>query len=181
MTENRSKTCHVLKDAFNRKAAAHLAIDFQRVYHENCTRAAFIGGKTLSEECRPAVPNIWVAFTYSPRPVGGDALHIVEPEPDEKVFLKKRVSAFSNDTLHPYLQSAGIDTLLVSGVYARCCVLATVGEALEFGYTVAPVIDAIDLEAKEGKRQAVELYGSTVRPVTTGEVRRILRTCGKSL
>ena len=52
-------------------------------------------------------------------------------------------SAFGNTRLAPWLQSHGIDTLIVSGGETDVCVLATVMSAIDLGYRIVLATDAL--------------------------------------
>jgi len=52
-------------------------------------------------------------------------------------------SAFGNPRLAPWLESQGIDTLIVSGGETDVCVLATVMSAIDLGYRIVLATDAL--------------------------------------
>jgi len=63
----------------------------------------------------------------------------IAPVEGEYVLLKKRASAFSGTPLAGYLRSAGVDTILVTGVTASACVRTTICDGLAEGFrTIAP-------------------------------------------
>jgi N-carbamoylsarcosine amidase len=63
----------------------------------------------------------------------------IAPIEGEYVLLKKRASAFSGTPLAGYLRSAGVDTILVTGVTASACVRTTICDGLAEGFrTIAP-------------------------------------------
>lgn len=51
-------------------------------------------------------------------------------------------SAFGNVRLAPWLESQGVDTLIVSGGETDVCVLATVMSAIDLGYGIVLATDA---------------------------------------
>lgn len=79
----------------------------------------------------------------------------LELQGSEKRFAKDRASAFSNPDLHQYLSAEGIRHLYVVGVYAEGCVRATVLHALQLGYSVDVVADAVATNAAWKKRFAL--------------------------
>lgn len=50
------------------------------------------------------------------------------------VFERAYYSAFKNPELHRYLQSMGVERLVLCGVDSEACVLATAFEAFDLGY-----------------------------------------------
>jgi nicotinamidase-related amidase len=164
----------VLADAFNRRALAHMAVDFQRRYKYEDTAPAFAAGKDFSEVCRAHhVPNIWVAMTRDGgaiTPNSDNDFDTVAPLPEEKTFIKQYLSAFSNPDLDPCLKRSGIDTLVASGLNARVCLLASVNEAVDKGYRVALATDATNFR----HRQHMDDYGDRVLRVTTTGLSRML-------
>ncbi len=65
------------------------------------------------------------------------------PAPDEPVFVKHGYSAFANPELAPHLERLGADTLVIAGLYAHACVRQSALDALERGYRVVVVEDAV--------------------------------------
>lgn len=63
--------------------------------------------------------------------------------PPAAVIDKPVYSAFASQGLHKMLRERGIDTLVVSGAETDICVLATVLDAIDGGYRVVLVEDAL--------------------------------------
>ena len=60
------------------------------------------------------------------------------------IFKKRLPSAFSNDEFELFLNKMKVETINVVGVDGRCCVSRTVMDALEKGYKVNLLMDAIE-------------------------------------
>ncbi|WP_448616273.1 isochorismatase family protein [Modestobacter sp. URMC 112] len=58
----------------------------------------------------------------------------LDPEPGEPVVVKQYASAFFGTTLAATLHTAGVDTLVVTGVSTSGCVRATAMDALNSGF-----------------------------------------------
>ena len=67
----------------------------------------------------------------------------IAPIPGEYVLMKKRASAFSGTPLAGYLRSAGVDTILVTGVTATACVRTTICDGLAEGFRTIAVRECI--------------------------------------
>jgi nicotinamidase-related amidase len=67
----------------------------------------------------------------------------IAPIEGEYVMLKKRASAFSGTPLAGYLRSAGVDTILVTGVTATACVRTTICDGLAEGFRTIAVRECI--------------------------------------
>ena len=67
----------------------------------------------------------------------------IAPIEGEYVLLKKRASAFSGTPLAGYLRSAGVDTILVTGVTATACVRTTICDGLAEGFRTIAVRECI--------------------------------------
>lgn len=67
----------------------------------------------------------------------------LEPRPGELVLDKPGFSGFENIQLEPWLAAAGIDTVLVAGLYVHNCVRATAVDAWRSGRAVVLVEDAV--------------------------------------
>ncbi len=67
----------------------------------------------------------------------------IEPIDGEQVLVKKRASAFHGTYLAGFLRSAGVDTILVTGVTASACVRATICDGLADGFRTIAVRECI--------------------------------------
>jgi maleamate amidohydrolase len=65
---------------------------------------------------------------------GGWGELTLPPEPEETVVVKQYASAFSGTTLAATLHTAGVDTLVVTGVSTSGCVRASAMDALNSGF-----------------------------------------------
>jgi nicotinamidase-related amidase len=63
--------------------------------------------------------------------------------PPALVFDKRTYSAFADGTLHSFLRGRHVDTVIISGAETDVCVLSTVLAAVDLGYRVLVVEDAI--------------------------------------
>jgi nicotinamidase-related amidase len=61
----------------------------------------------------------------------------------EYVMMKKRASAFSGAPLSGYLRSAGIDTILATGVTATVCIRITICDGLADSFGAIAVRESI--------------------------------------
>lgn len=78
--------------------------------------------------------------------------------PPATVIDKTRYSAFADGSLVTHLRQRGADTLIVSGSETDVCVLATVLDAVDIGYRVIVVRDAICSSSDEGHEMLMRLY-----------------------
>jgi nicotinamidase-related amidase len=78
--------------------------------------------------------------------------------PPAVVIDKSRYSAFSTPRLHAYLAERRADGLIVTGSETDVCVLATVLSAVDHGYRVVLVHDAVCSSSDAGHDALLELY-----------------------
>ena len=78
--------------------------------------------------------------------------------PPARVIDKTRYSAFAEPTLFAHLQERQTDALIISGSETDVCVLATVLDAVDLGYRVIVVRDAICSSSDEGHDMLMRLY-----------------------
>ncbi|MEQ1956305.1 isochorismatase family cysteine hydrolase [Mesorhizobium sp. CN2-181] len=90
------------------------------------------------------------------------------------VIEDKLVMSAWHGSLHKRLQSAGVDTLIVSGAETEVCVLASVMGAVDLGYRVIIVADAICSGADATHDAMLAIYesrfGMQVETVTTADL-----------
>lgn len=66
----------------------------------------------------------------------------VAPHAGETVIEKNDASAFSTGELEPMLRAAGVEWVIIAGVWTEACVAATVRDAIPRGFRVLLVKDA---------------------------------------
>lgn len=97
-----------------------------------------LGLKMLTEACRSAaIPVIFIRHI----PTGSTAetaetriLPLLEPRPEEKVFVKRFNSAFKDTGLDEYLRGRSMRRLILTGIKTEQCVDTTCKTAFERGY-----------------------------------------------
>lgn len=78
--------------------------------------------------------------------------------PPATIIDKTRYSAFAESGLIAHLRQREADTLIISGSETDVCVLATVLDAVDIGYRVIVVRDAICSSSDEGHEMLMRLY-----------------------
>jgi nicotinamidase-related amidase len=78
--------------------------------------------------------------------------------PPATVIDKTRYSAFAESGLHAHLRVRGVDSLIITGSETDVCVLATVLGAVDHGYRVILVRDAVCSSSDEGHDTLLGLY-----------------------
>jgi nicotinamidase-related amidase len=78
--------------------------------------------------------------------------------PPATVVDKTRYSAFTEPHLHAHLQSRGVTGLIITGSETDVCVLATVLAAVDLGYRVIVVRDAVCSSSDEGHDALLKVY-----------------------
>ena len=72
--------------------------------------------------------------------------------------IDKRYSAFAEPRLIGHLRRREADALIVSGSETDVCLLATVPDAVDIGYRVIVVRDAVCSSSDEGHEMLMRLY-----------------------
>ncbi|MGE0752097.1 MAG: cysteine hydrolase family protein [Variibacter sp.] len=78
--------------------------------------------------------------------------------PPAAVVDKTRYSAFSAPQLLPLLQEREADGLIITGSETDVCVLSTIMSAVDFGYRVILVRDAVCSSSDEGHDALLDVY-----------------------
>jgi nicotinamidase-related amidase len=95
--------------------------------------------------------------------------------PPATIIDKTRYSAFAEPRLITHLRRREADTLIVSGSETDVCVLATVLDAVDIGYRVIVVRDAICSSSDEGHEMLMRLYPTRyTEQIETGDAETIL-------
>jgi nicotinamidase/pyrazinamidase len=71
-------------------------------------------------------------------------------------FAKHRGDAFSNDALERFLVSNDIERVVLAGVYADACIYCTARSAINRGYRVTVLTDAVGAASDEDRRAALQ-------------------------
>jgi len=78
--------------------------------------------------------------------------------PPAALFHRTRYSAFADGALHGFLQGRGVDTLIVTGSETDVCVLSSVLSAVDLGYRVIVVEDALCSSSDQSHDALLDLY-----------------------
>jgi nicotinamidase-related amidase len=114
-----------------------------------------------------AMPGTWQSYyrrwRQATREVLDSAwLELLDPlrrlAPPATVIDKTRYSAFAGSTLAAHLQERQADGLIITGSETDVCVLATLLDAVDFGYRVIVVRDGICSSSDEGHDALLKLY-----------------------
>jgi nicotinamidase-related amidase len=95
--------------------------------------------------------------------------------PPAAVLNKTRYSAFAEPHLAAHLQQRGADGLIITGSETDVCVLATVLGAVDLGYRVIVVRDAICSSSDEGHEALLRVYhGRYSEQIETASAEEVL-------
>jgi nicotinamidase-related amidase len=165
----------------------HLCIDMQRVFAPGGPWAtpwmervlpvvAEIAGRFpertvftrfITPERPEGVPGMWQQYYRRWRETTRDRidhalLELVPPlarlTPPATIIDKTRYSAFAEPQLLQHLRQRGADGLIVTGSETDVCVLATVLGAVDLGYRVIVVRDAICSSSDQGHDALISVY-----------------------
>jgi nicotinamidase-related amidase len=94
--------------------------------------------------------------------LGGDEVGEVAPQPDDRVVLKPRYSAFDHTPLVLLLRELEVERLLLAGAATEMCVVQTAIDARELGFKVTLVTDACATVDERMERLSFEYAESIV-------------------
>lgn len=96
--------------------------------------------------------------------------------PPAIVLDKTRYSAFVDSPLHRHLLDRSADGLLITGSETDVCVLSTVLSAVDLGYPVTLITDAVCSSSDEGHDALLKVYqGRFSQQIETASAEEILR------
>ena len=99
----------------------------------------------------------------------GAEFYEVSPQPGEPVVIKHRYSAFAGTSLDVVLRTAGVDSLLLTGVSTNVCVESTLRDGLFAEYRVTLVEDCAASYEPEAHQATVENVAKYFGVVATSE------------
>jgi nicotinamidase-related amidase len=169
------------------QSCAHLCIDMQRVFSEstswqvewlprilpNCCQIAalhpertfftrFVTAKEagMGHGAWKRYYQHWEAMTIDR--LGAEMLDLVPDlqrfAPPARIIDKHVYSPWLGTDLHEQLRQGGIDTLVITGGETEVCVLATVMGAIDLGYRVVVVKDALCSSADSTHDKMIDIY-----------------------
>lgn len=98
--------------------------------------------------------------------------------PPARVFDKPVYSGFATGALHGFLQAKHVDTLIITGSETDVCVLSTVLSAIDLGYRVIIVKDALCSSSDEAHDASVRLYEQRYHvQIELAEAREVMDAC----
>jgi nicotinamidase-related amidase len=86
--------------------------------------------------------------------------HLARFVPPARIFDKNVYSPWVGTDLHSHLRGASVDTVIVTGGETDVCVLATVLGAIDWGFRVILVTDALCSSADETHDSMMKIYTS---------------------
>ena len=112
-----------------------------------------------------------VVDDHRPDRAGHDRARSRSPEVPAKTFDKHVYSPWTGSDLHVQLRDGIVDTLVITGGETDVCVLATMLGAIDWGFRVILVTDALCSSADETHDAMMNIYlnrfGEQVETVTT--------------
>jgi nicotinamidase-related amidase len=97
---------------------------------------------------------------------------LVQFVPPARIFDKPVYSPWTGSDLHLRLRERSVDTIIITGGETEVCVLATMLGAIDWGFRVLLVTDAVCSSADETHDAMMQVYlnrfGEQVECVTTG-------------
>jgi nicotinamidase-related amidase len=78
---------------------------------------------------------------------------------NQNYFSKCKTDAFSNPELIKFLKQNQIDEVIVAGVYADYCILATVKGAIKHGLRVKVLADGVGTKSSKKRQICLKIYG----------------------
>jgi nicotinamidase-related amidase len=93
---------------------------------------------------------------------GSEVMEDLKPQPTDIVLPKRRFSAFFKTDLDQKLRELGADTIVVTGITADFCVLATAMDGLCYDFSVILLEDCSASITKERHQNCLGLYRNTV-------------------
>ena len=107
----------------------------------------------------------WASMTIDE--LGADMMNVVPAlarfAPPARLFDKRVYSPWTGSDLHRQLRGAGIDTLIITGGETDVCVLATMMGAVDWGFRVLLVTDALCSSADETHDAMMNVYENRLR------------------
>ncbi|HEY9010070.1 MAG TPA: cysteine hydrolase [Devosia sp.] len=99
--------------------------------------------------------------------------------PPAWVIDKRLYSPWATTDLHPRLRQAAIDTLVITGGETEVCVMATMIGAIDLGYRVILVTDALCSSADETHDAMMRIYESRFgMQMETADTEEVLQAWG---
>ncbi|WP_026891485.1 cysteine hydrolase family protein [Lacrimispora aerotolerans] len=83
------------------------------------------------------------AVFFIPDTTGADFYKDCNPVGGEEIIIKHRPDSFLGTSLKDKLEEKGIDTLVVCGMMTHMCIDTTVRSAVNYGYSVELIEDAV--------------------------------------
>jgi len=165
---------------YDRPQLALLVLDFQKDFLEpggrlpiaadQVERMLATTNRLVSNAGPLGVDVVYVSNVFSKSAVLGNWLRhgaAIENEPgaaidprltrvNDRVFAKHRADAFSNTDLDAFLRARAIDHLVLTGVFADACVFYTAQGAMNRGYKVQVVGDAVGAASEASRERALD-------------------------
>ncbi|WP_010530595.1 cysteine hydrolase family protein [Lentibacillus jeotgali] len=92
---------------------------------------------------------------------GANIYHLFEPEPNEKVIIKHRYSAFLYTNLELILRASQIEHIILVGIYTNVCIDSTARDGYMRDFCVTVPYDCVASDDEEKHEYALHLLKGT--------------------
>ena len=145
------------------RAAGVLVVFIQTTHDETTDSPAWLARRGDADQGAPTPISTCRTGTW------GAEFYEVAPQADEPVVIKHRYSAFAGTNLDVVLRTAGVDSLLLTGVSTNVCVESTLRDGLFSEYRVTLVEDCAASYEPEAHQATVQNVAKYFGVVATSE------------
>jgi nicotinamidase-related amidase len=100
---------------------------------------------------------------------GAEVIPELKPEPIDYIVPKRRYSGFFQTDLHLLLKELNIETVIITGLHADCCVRHTSADAFQWGFNVVIPTDGTEAFSDEKLQIGIDYlkvnYGAVITTV----------------
>ena len=128
----------------NRREALLVIVDIQQSMFDLCMDKSRVK-KNISALIDLATHlEIPVIFTeHNAEKLGKFDASLIQKSPDSPVLNKTEFSCFGNDRIRTVIAETGKKTIILAGIESHVCIFQTGAHAIQYGYDVHAVADAI--------------------------------------
>ncbi|MFO8084759.1 MAG: isochorismatase family protein [Desulfobacterales bacterium] len=155
----------------NCSEAMLLVVDIQKTMFDLCTdrqRVLKNIGVLIVMGDHLKIPAVFTE--HNAGKLGGFDEAMIEKSPGSPVLNKIEFSCFGNGKIREAINNTGKKSIILSGIESHVCIFQTGAQAIEEGYTVHVVADAISARTNENHQIGLNRLGRAGAVITSTEM-----------
>jgi nicotinamidase-related amidase len=158
-------------ELISKSDALLLLVDYQKVMLDLCQSSQKVAKRTEYLIDLAGSIGIPVIFTeHNAEKLGGFLPELLDKVADPKVFNKLDFGCFADEAISSAIKSTQKKTIVLAGIESHVCIFQTGAQAIQLGYRVHAVSDAISARSASNRKIGLRRLENAGAVITSSEM-----------